>query len=409
MKRVAIAFLVAGGMIAGLGGANLPVGAETSGNTGSGPVVAATSNSAGTAGWTVTAGGVVGTTGSAHKYGDLRNFALRAPIVGIAATPSGNGYWLLGSDGGVFTFGGAHFYGSTGAMRLNQPIVGIAATPAGHGYWLVARDGGIFAFGDAPFYGSTGGIHLNQPIVGMTTIPSVRGYWLVASDGGVFPFGRAAFEGSTGGIHLVQPVRAIAATHTGRGYWLVASDGGIFAFGDAHFYGSTAGSCVGVVGIIPTTDGYIIAGADGSLRQMNAHTASSQGSPSSCPSSPCPSSYVSSVIAGTNAQRAAYHLPALQVSSQLQWAAARRSAIQATNNTMSHDGWNTVIQQSGYPAGWWGENVAYGFTTPDGVMNGWMNSTGHRENILSSHYRNIGVGCAYSRSHVAYWTQDFGS
>ena len=153
----------------------------------------------------------------------------------------------------------------------------------------MARDGGIFAFGDAQFYGSTGAIHLNQPIVGMTTQPSVKGYWLVASDGGIFPFGDAGFEGSTGAIHLAQPVRAIAATKSGHGYWLVASDGGIFAFGDAPFYGSTAGTCVAAVGIIPTTAGYIIAGVDGSLRQM---TASVEHIPSSCPTNSCPASFI---------------------------------------------------------------------------------------------------------------------
>jgi uncharacterized protein YkwD len=283
----------------------------------------------------------------------------------------------------------------------------MAPTATGRGYWLVARDGGIFAFGNAKFYGSTGNMRLNQPIVGMTTQSSVNGYWLVASDGGVFPFGAARFEGSTGSLHLVQPVRAMAATRTGRGYWLVASDGGIFAFGDAPFYGSTAGTCVGVVGIIPTTQGYIIAGADGSLRQLSATTA--QSPPSSCPTSACPASYVDQVVQITNAQRANAGLPALHVQGQLAWAAARRSVIQATNKAMNHDGWDSVIRESGYPSGWWGENVAAGFTTPQAVMVGWMGSPDHRANILNYHYRDIGVGCAYSRDHVAYWTQDFGS
>ena len=75
---------------------------------------------------------------------------------------------------------------------------------------------------------------------------------------------------------------------------------------------------------------------------------------------------------------------------------------------MSHDGWDTVIRASGYPYGWWGENVAFGYTTGDSVMVAWMNSTGHRANILSPDYRDIGIGCAYSAGHVAYWTQDFG-
>ena len=76
---------------------------------------------------------------------------------------------------------------------------------------------------------------------------------------------------------------------------------------------------------------------------------------------------------------------------------------------MSHDGWDTTIRASGYPYGYWGENVAYGYTTADSVMSAWMNSPGHRANILNVHYRNLGVGCAYSASHVPYWAQDFGA
>jgi uncharacterized protein YkwD len=406
IARIAIGICMTGTLI----GVSVPIlaSASVAGDPGGTSVVAATSNPSGTAGWTVTANGAVNVTGTAHRYGDLVHTALSQPVVGIAATPKGDGYWLLGADGGVFSFGNARFYGSTGAIRLNQPIVGMAATGSGRGYWLVARDGGIFAFGDAAFYGSMGGRHLNQPIVGMTTQPSVHGYWLVASDGGVFPFGGARFAGSTGGLNLVQPVRAIAATRTGRGYWLVASDGGIFAFGDAHFYGSTAGSCVGVVGIIPTQKGYIIAGADGSLKQMTSSTIQSA-STSSCPSTPCPASYIDQVVANVNAQRTARGIPALRVDGRLAWAASRRSAIQATNNAMNHIGWDTVISASGYPGGAWGENVAAGFNTPASVMAAWMASPEHAQNILSSSYHAIGVGCAYSRSNVAYWTQDFGS
>jgi uncharacterized protein YkwD len=403
IKRIALAVMLAGMLV----GISVPVAtASISGGPGSGgTVVGATALPNGTAGWTVTANGTVHVTGSAHNYGGLAGHALHAPVVGIAAVPSGSGYWLLAADGGVFSFGSARFYGSTGAIHLNQPIVGMAATQSGHGYWLVARDGGIFAFGDAHFYGSTGAIHLNQPVVGMTTQPNVKGYWLVAADGGVFPFGHARFEGSTGALHLVQPVRAIAATHTGHGYWLVAADGGIFAFGDAPFYGSTAGSCVGVVGIIPTTSGYIIAGSDGSLKQMTPSTADAR---STCATSACPASFDAQVVALTNQQRAAAGLGALGVQNQLTWAATQRSATQANTKVMSHVGWDTVISASGYPNGWWGENVAAGFTSPTDVMSGWMGSPDHEANILNPHYTNIGVGCAYSSDHVAYWTQDFG-
>ena len=51
-----------------------------------------------------------------------------------------------------------------------------------------------------------------------------------------------------------------------------------------------------------------------------------------------------------------------------------------------------------------GENIAYGYRTPQAVVNGWMNSSGHRANILNASYTKIGVGYVASGN---YWTQMF--
>ncbi len=51
-----------------------------------------------------------------------------------------------------------------------------------------------------------------------------------------------------------------------------------------------------------------------------------------------------------------------------------------------------------------GENIAKGYTTPQAVVNGWMNSSGHRANILNSSFTHIGVGYVSSGN---YWTQMF--
>lgn len=51
-----------------------------------------------------------------------------------------------------------------------------------------------------------------------------------------------------------------------------------------------------------------------------------------------------------------------------------------------------------------GENIAKGYTTPQAVVNGWMNSPGHRANILNSAFTQIGVGYV---SSGYYWTQMF--
>lgn len=51
-----------------------------------------------------------------------------------------------------------------------------------------------------------------------------------------------------------------------------------------------------------------------------------------------------------------------------------------------------------------GENIAYGYATPQKVVDGWMNSSGHRANILNASYKQIGVGYVAKGN---YWTQMF--
>jgi uncharacterized protein YkwD len=63
--------------------------------------------------------------------------------------------------------------------------------------------------------------------------------------------------------------------------------------------------------------------------------------------------------------------------------------------------------EQGYPQ-WSGENIAMGYPTPEAVVSGWMESEGHRANILNCDSVAIGVGAADSESGI-YWTQVFGS
>lgn len=55
-----------------------------------------------------------------------------------------------------------------------------------------------------------------------------------------------------------------------------------------------------------------------------------------------------------------------------------------------------------------GENIAYGYATPQAVMNAWMHSRGHRRNILNRKFRKIGLGLARTTDGTPYWVQDFG-
>jgi uncharacterized protein YkwD len=68
------------------------------------------------------------------------------------------------------------------------------------------------------------------------------------------------------------------------------------------------------------------------------------------------------------------------------------------------------ITAAGYPCSTCGENIAAGYSSPQAVMNGWMNSPGHRANILNSAFCDLGVGYAFgsTSTYGHYWTQDFG-
>lgn len=54
-----------------------------------------------------------------------------------------------------------------------------------------------------------------------------------------------------------------------------------------------------------------------------------------------------------------------------------------------------------------GENIAYGQSTPQAVMTSWMNSAGHRENILTADFTQLGVGCYRAENGILYWVQLF--
>jgi uncharacterized protein YkwD len=83
----------------------------------------------------------------------------------------------------------------------------------------------------------------------------------------------------------------------------------------------------------------------------------------------------------------------------------------AAHQNMSHTGSDGSspgdrITAAGYSWSAYGENVAYGYGTPESVMAAWMASPGHRQNILDCGFKEIGVGLAQPGS---YWTQDFGT
>jgi uncharacterized protein YkwD len=121
------------------------------------------------------------------------------------------------------------------------------------------------------------------------------------------------------------------------------------------------------------------------------------------------------VLELVNLERQIQKLHPLQSDSRLQAAATGHSQDMAAQNYFDHTSLDSRtpgmrISQAGYSWSTYGENIAAGYSTPAAVMAGWMNSAGHRANILSSAFCDLGVGYAYAAesTYGAYWTQNFG-
>lgn len=128
-----------------------------------------------------------------------------------------------------------------------------------------------------------------------------------------------------------------------------------------------------------------------------------------------PSSEEIEVVNLVNLERLILKLHPLQWDSRLYLAATGHAQDMAQQDYFDHtslDGRTagTRITQAGYVWSTYGENIAAAYATPVAVVEGWMNSSGHRDNILNSRYCDIGVGYAYSAAsrYGDYWTQDFG-
>ncbi|WP_133150814.1 CAP domain-containing protein, partial [Frankia canadensis] len=126
------------------------------------------------------------------------------------------------------------------------------------------------------------------------------------------------------------------------------------------------------------------------------------------------SAFATAVVAATNQQRRAAGCGDLTVDAVLTSVAQAHSADMATANYFSHnsqDGRTPFdrITAAGFSFSVAAENIAAGQRDPAAVMQAWMNSPGHRANILNCALTRIGVGVANGGTYGVYWTQDFGT
>jgi uncharacterized YkwD family protein len=123
-------------------------------------------------------------------------------------------------------------------------------------------------------------------------------------------------------------------------------------------------------------------------------------------------SYEQQVITLVNKERSNRGLGLLSYDSQLGYVARLKSQDMIDNHYFSHTSPTygspfRMMEDFGLRFSAAGENIAYGQRTAQEVMNSWMNSAGHRANILSSTYTHIGVGVAKASNGTLYWTQEF--
>ncbi len=110
-----------------------------------------------------------------------------------------------------------------------------------------------------------------------------------------------------------------------------------------------------------------------------------------------------------NEYRAEYGLNALTMDSGLSDLARLKSRDMRDNAYFSHTSpvYGSpfdMMETFGISYRYAGENIAKGYATPKAVVDAWMDSEGHRNNILNEHYTQIGVGYVLDGNH---WTQEF--
>jgi uncharacterized protein YkwD len=121
------------------------------------------------------------------------------------------------------------------------------------------------------------------------------------------------------------------------------------------------------------------------------------------------------VLQLVNKERASAGCRSLSSNSLLLAVARAHSKDMAVNGYFDHNSQNGQtpfdrMRAAGYRGNLMGENIAAGQSTPAAVMNAWMNSPGHRANILNCGFRVVGIGVyrLTSSPFRIYWTQDFG-
>jgi uncharacterized YkwD family protein len=123
-------------------------------------------------------------------------------------------------------------------------------------------------------------------------------------------------------------------------------------------------------------------------------------------------SYEQKVVQLVNVERQKVGLQPLTLNSEISNVARAKSKDMADNNYFAHQSptygsAGDMLTKFGIRWSAWGENLASGQRTPESVVTAWMNSEGHRANIMSPNFSRIGVGYVTNSGGTPYWTQVF--
>lgn len=120
--------------------------------------------------------------------------------------------------------------------------------------------------------------------------------------------------------------------------------------------------------------------------------------------------FVEQVVNLVNIERAKEGLAPLAVDKNVQAAAQVRAVEIKTSfshTRPSGSNFSTALKEQGVSYRRSGENIAWGQRTPEEVVKAWMNSAGHRANIMNKNFTKIGVGYYQDAKGVNYWSQLF--
>ena len=151
-------------------------------------------------------------------------------------------------------------------------------------------------------------------------------------------------------------------------------------------------------------------GNNGSGSTENKPGNTGSGSTESKPEDDANLSFAKQVVDLVNKERAKAGVSPLTIDTGLESAAlVRTKEIQTSFSHTRPNGssFATAIKEAGVIYRRSGENIAWGQRTPEAVVNAWMNSDGHRANILNPNFGRIGVGYLTNASGTPYWVQLF--